>query len=239
MSPVSIVLALVITAAAAVLQGSVGLGFAMLSVPLLSLIDPQLAPTPQLIVALPLTVSVALREGHSIELRGFWWIIAGRIPGAFIGVALLAVATQRMLDVFIALVVLAAVALILRGFHVTRTPTAKFLAGTASGTTGVVASIGGPPIALLYSRAEARTIRSTLAAVFTIGVALSLTFRAASGHVSMTDLRVAAMLFPAVVVGYLISTAVKDRIPTSRARTAILVVSAIAAGALLVRAVLT
>ena len=61
MSLVDLTLALVITAIAAMLQGSVGLGFAMVSVPLLSLIDPRLAPVPQLLVSLPLALAMAWR----------------------------------------------------------------------------------------------------------------------------------------------------------------------------------
>ncbi len=232
------VLALVVTAGAATIQGTVGIGFAMVSVPILSLIDTGLAPVPQLLVVLPLTLSMALRERSSIDLHGFWWIIAGRVPGAIIGIALLAVATQRTLDVFIGAVVLAAVVVLATGVHVRRTRGTKFATGVASGTTGIVASIGGPASALLYSSAEARTIRPTIAAVFTIGISMSIAFRAVSGNVEAHDLVVAAVLFPAVVAGYLVSSAIKDRIPTARVRTAILVISAAAGIGLILRALL-
>ncbi len=239
MSIVVWALALVVTAAAAVVQGTVGVGFAMVSVPILSLIEPRLAPVPQLLIALPLAISMAWRERANIEIRGFWWIIAGRIPGAFAGVALLAVASGRTLDAFIGGVVLISVAMIATGIHVKRTRTAKFLAGAASGTTGVVASIGGPPVALLYSSAEARTVRSTLASVFTIGIFISAGFRWGSGNITGSDVRVAAVLLPAVIVGYLVSSVVKDKIPTAQVRIAILVISAAAAMALLARATFT
>jgi uncharacterized membrane protein YfcA len=208
----------------------------MVSVPLLSLIHPSLAPVPQLLVVLPLTVTMAWRERHAIDLHGFWWLLGGRIPGAFLGVALLSIATQRTLDVFIALTVLGAVVVIARGVHVKRTPVTKLAAGVASGTTGVVASIGGPPVALVYSSEDSDTIRSTLAAVFTIGALTSLTFRYASGTITWDDARVALVLFPAVIVGYLVSGFLKGRVDRSQVRAAILIVSGIAAIALLVRA---
>ena len=229
-------LAFAITAIAATFQGTVGVGFAMLSVPLLSLIDPSLTPAPQLLVALPLAVTMAWAERSAIDLRGFWWIIGGRIPGGLLGIALLAVASQTMLDVFISLVVLGAVAAIARGIHIRRTPATKLAAGVTSGTTGVVASIGGPPVALLYSSDDSDIIRSTLAAVFTIGLTTSIVFRYVSGNISMDDVRTALVLFPAVVIGYLISSVLKDRIPKERVRSAILIVSGLGAVALLVRA---
>jgi uncharacterized membrane protein YfcA len=236
MSLLAWAVALLITAIAASVQGTVGLGFAMVSVPLLSLIHPSLAPVPQLLVVLPLTVTMAWRERNAIDLHGFWWLIGGRIPGAFLGVALLSIATQRTLDVFIALTVLGAVVVIAMGVHVKRTPVTKLAAGVASGTTGVVASIGGPPVALVYSSEDSDTIRSTLAAVFTIGALTSLTFRYASGNITWDDARVALVLFPAVVVGYLVSGFLKGRVDRSQVRAAILIVSGIAAIALLVRA---
>jgi uncharacterized membrane protein YfcA len=239
MSIVAWIIALVITAIAASFQGTVGLGFAMISVPLLSLIHPSLAPVPQLLIALPLTVAMAWRERHAIDLHGFWWLIGGRIPGAFIGVGLLAVASQRALDVFIALVVLGAVGVIATGVHVKRTPASKLAAGVASGTTGVVAAIGGPPVALLYSNEDSDTIRATLAAVLTIGVLTSTTFRYFSGNISWDDVRVSFILLPAVLVGYLVSDLVKDRVDKRHVRGAILAVSGLAAAALLLRAIVS
>ena len=230
-------IALAITAGAAAVQGTVGVGFAMIAVPLLSLVNPDLAPVPQLLVILPITFVMAWREREAMDLKGVSWIIVGRFPGLALGIALLAVATQRTLDLFIGVVVLAAVIIVATGFHLRRAPTTKFAAGVTSGTTGVVASIGGPPVALLYSDQEAATVRATLAAVFTIGVSLSTTARVATGNVTAQDVRVALVLFPAVVAGYLVSVRYKDRIPEGTVRTAILIVSAIAAIALIGRAI--
>lgn len=230
-------IALAITAGAAAVQGTVGVGFAMIAVPLLSLVNPDLAPVPQLLVLLPMTFVMAWRERGAMDLRGVGWIIVGRFPGLALGVALLAVANERTLDLFIGVVVLTAVVIVATGFHVHRTSATKFAAGVASGTTGVVASIGGPPVALLYSDEDAATVRATLAAVLTIGVSLSTAARVATGNVSSMDVRVAVVLFPAVVAGYLVSLRYKDRIPARVVRTAILIVSAVAATALIGRAI--
>lgn len=230
-------IAMAITAGAAAIQGTVGVGFAMVAVPLLSLVNPDLAPVPQLLVILPITIAMAWREREAMDLRGVGWIIVGRFPGLALGVAMLAVATQRTLDMFIGVVVLVAVTVLATGFHIQRTSGTKFAAGVASGTTGVVVSIGGPPVALLYSNDEAATVRSTLAAVFAIGVSLSAAARLATGNMSMMDVHIALVLFPAAVAGYLVSVRYKDRVPAGTARAAILGVSAAAAVALIVRAI--
>lgn len=237
--PIAIwVLAVLITAGAAAIQGTVGVGFAMVSVPLLSLIHPDLAPVPQLILVIPLTLGMAFRERHAIDLKGVGWIIGGRLPGAILGVFLLGIATERALDALIGVIVLGAVAVIGTGYHIHRNTGTSLAAGVASGTTGVVSSIGGPPVALIYSRAEADMIRSTLAVVFTFGTFTSLTFRWLSGNVAITDLKVALVLMPAVIVGLLLSSRYNERIPKDVVRRGILIVCATSAVALLARALM-
>jgi uncharacterized membrane protein YfcA len=232
------VFAFLITAGAATIQGTVGVGFAMVSVPILSLAHPDLAPAPQLLMAFPLTIAMAFRERHAVDLTGVGWIVGGRIPGAFFGVFLLGIATERMLDMFIGLVVLGAVVVIGTGFRLKRNRVTKTLAGVASGTTGVVSAIGGPPVALLYSRDEADMIRSTMAVVFAFGTTTSTVFRWASGNVTMVDVRVALILVPAVLGGLWISARYNERIPQRVVRLGILVVCAGSASALIIRSIL-
>jgi len=213
--------ALVVTYFAATVQGIVGLGFAMVSVPILALIDPSFAPVPQLLMTLPLTMVMAWRERSHLSLAGVGWVITGRLPGAVIGVGLLAVATQAILQTTIAVLVLIAVAIIATGIHVRRTPATQFGAGLFSGISGLVASIGGPPLALLYTKDEGAVVRSNLAAVFVIGLSISILARLVSGNMTWADARVAAVLFPALVVGYLTSLALKDRWSTAAVRNGI------------------
>lgn len=237
MSAAALITALVVTFIAAAVQGVVGMGFAMVSVPILALINPSLAPVPQLLITLPLTVSMAWRERHHIQLSGVGWIIGGRIPGAVIGVGLLAVATQQTLDLAIALIVLGAVAIIASGFHMRRTPFSEFGAGLASGVSGFIASIGGPPLALLYTRDDGPTVRSNLAAIFTIGLLITIATRALTGNITLSDVRIAAILFPALVAGYVVSLRFKNRVSQEAVRSAILVLSLIGALGLIIRAI--
>jgi len=228
--------ALIVTFVAAAVQGVVGLGFAMVSVPILALIDPSLAPVPQLLITLPLTLSMAWRERAHLVLKGVGWVVAGRFPGAVIGVLLLGVATQQVLELSIAVLVIVAVVIIASGLHVSRTPVSEFGAGVFSGMSGLVASIGGPPLALLYTRDEGPVVRSNLASVFAIGITINITARVVSGNISWDDARVAAILFPALVLGYLVSGLIKDRLSQRLLRNSILVLSVVGAAGLLIRA---
>lgn len=237
MSSAALIFALVVTFIAAAIQGVVGLGFALVSVPILALIHPALAPVPQLLVTLPLTISMAWRERRHIDLSGVGWVIGGRVPGAIIGVAMLAIATQQALDLAIAAVVIGAVAIVSSGFRIGRTPASEFVAGLLSGISGLIASIGGPPLALPYSRDDGATVRSNLAVIFTIGLTMTIIARLLSRNISFEDVRIAAVLFPAVVGGYFASFRFKDRVSQPFVRGSILVLSLVGAAGLIVRAI--
>ena len=100
---------------------------------------------------------------------------------------------------------------------------------------GLVASIGGPPLALLYTRDEGAVVRSNLAAVFVVGLSISITARLVSGNMSWEDARVAVLLFPALVFGYLTSLVVKDRWSTGAVRNGILLLSVLGAVGLILQ----
>ncbi len=237
MSPLVWVVALVVTAISAAVQGMVGIGLGILSVPVLALLSPDLVPVPQLLLAFPVTMAMVWRERSAIELKGTGLIIGSRIPGSYLGVLLLGVASERLLNGFIAVTVLLAVLAMVLGVTLKRTTMTKLVTGTASGVAGVVASIGGPPVALLYSNDEADTIRSTLSAIFFFGLITSTVFRWWSGHLVMHDLKVTLILLPAVLLGLWASFHLKNRVSKEGVRYGILTVCAIAATVLLIKSI--
>jgi uncharacterized membrane protein YfcA len=235
-SLIELVAGLVITAAGAVVQGTIGLGFAVVSVPLLSLINPIMAPVPQLLLAAPLSMSMAWRERSDIHARGAVFLMLGRIPGALLGLALLAVATQTTLDIGIALSVLVAVMILGAGLTVARNPATEFGTGIIAGTMGMVASIGGPAAALLFKDERGPVVRATLAAFFSFGLVITIIGRVLAGRITGDDVTIALLLSPGMVAGYLASSRLKSRIDAGAVRPAILVIASLAAIGLLIRA---
>ena len=230
--------AFVITFIAATLQSTVGFGFALLSVPLLSLLNPIFAPVPQLIVVLPLTIAMVVREWGAVEPRSTVWIFAGRIPGAFLGVALLKLLSTPALDVLMSFMVLIGVALVVGSATFRRTPWSEFAAGTASGTMGMVSAIGGPPVALLYRNDTGPTVRANLGLVFAIGVCITITVRTGAGEVSLNEVAVGLALLPAVLMGLRASRGLLPRVEGTGLRNAIVIIAGAAALMLFVRGVL-
>ena len=233
-----LVAALVVIAVSASLQASIGFGFNILAVPLLALIDPDLTPIPTMIMGLPLTTMVYRREREHADLKDFNWIIAGRIPGAFLGAMLLAAVSRRILDGLIAGIVLGAVVIIGAGITIKRTRASKFAVGLVSGTTGASSAIGGPPLALLYHRERGPVLRSSLALVFFIGQLINLFALGVTGQLSIRPVQLAFVLMPAMFFGYWTSRFFTSRVEGAPLRIGVLVVSAAAGLVLLARTIL-
>lgn len=243
--PGALLPAMLITAVAAALQGTVGFGFGLVSVPLLAMLDPMLSPVPQMLLAFPLTVSMAWSERRGIDWTGFGAIVLGRLPGAALGIGLVSSFDRAGLELLIAVIIGAAVLISLSG---RRRPGAadeapappstgqRFAAGLASGTCSYVAGIGGPPIGLLYRDASGPTLRGTLAAVFVIGLSITLVSRTTAGHIAIDDLRVAVVLSPFMALGLASSRLLRPWVEGPRLRRAVLALSGAAAVMLAARA---
>ena len=93
-------------------------------------------------------------------------------------------------------------------------------------------------MALLYQSEPGKNLRADLSAYFTVGGALSLAGVVAIGRFGMHELGWTLLLLPSVLVGYGLShhgAAVLDR---GRTRRAVLAVSTMAAGAVILRELL-
>jgi uncharacterized membrane protein YfcA len=230
--------AFIVSFIAAALHSTVGFGFALLSVPLLSLLNPLFAPVPQLLVVFPLTLAIVFRERHAVDVRSTLWIFGGRVPGALIGVALLKLLSTAALDVLMSLMVFIGVVIVVGRGTFRRTPAREFGAGVASGTMAMVSAIGGPPIALLYRNDTGPTVRANLGLVFAVGLTITISVRSAAGEVSWDEVVIGAALLPAVWLGLRASRGLIPRVDGPRLRNAIVIVAGGAAMLLLARGVL-
>lgn len=222
---------------AALVQGCIGFGMALLTTPVLALVDPAFVPVPLLLVNLPLSTLVAVRERGAVDRAALPFALAGRVVGTAAGTLVVAAVSTDTLQVVVALVVLAAVAVSARGPAVVPGPRTLVAAGFASGVTGTTAALGGPPIALLYRDAPGARLRSTLAVYFLVGSTLSLGGLALAGLVTRHTLALAAALVPGTLVGFALSSAVAPHVDRRGLRGIVLATSGISAVVLLATAV--
>ncbi len=225
-----------VTFLGALLQGTIGFGYAVLSVPVLALVDGRLVPVPQMISALPLTLLAAWHERSHVDLKQVTWILVGRIPGIALGMGLLFVATQRALDLFIGGVVLLGVVILSTPIRLRRSPWVDLAVGAFSTVTGYVSAIGGPPVALLFRDARGPELRSTLGTLFAFGVVMTLSARSLSGQMTRFDLFLGLALTPVVILAMSLSRRLHGVVEGKALAMSILATSALAAVSLIVRA---
>jgi uncharacterized protein len=216
-------------------QGSTGVGFALILAPVMSLLAPELLPVCLLVLMIPLNFFVLWRERGHVDRPGAGWISTGRIAGAAGGLGVLAVLSPGQLSVFVGLATAGAAlaSLLMPAFSPSRP--AYLAAGLVTGITETATGIGGPPLALVYQHASPPRSRSTIAFCFLLGEIISLGLLAATGAVKTMHLTASLALLPALIVGGLLSQAVHHRIQTRFLRQFVIVFALVSGVLLLLR----
>jgi uncharacterized membrane protein YfcA len=135
-------------------------------------------------------------------------------------------------------IVLAAVAISLSGWHVRPTTPTLVGAGMMSGVMGTLTSVGGPPMALVYQREEAAKLRSTLAGFFVFGASLAVLALVVSGELSKRQVVDGFVLLPGLLVGLGLSRLLRPYLDRGWTRAAVLALSTVTATALVVGALI-
>jgi uncharacterized protein len=220
---------------ASALQASVGIGLALLAVPLLALLEPRLVPGPMLLAGSLLALSCAYREWHAVDTTDFSLSLLGLAAGTLVGAfALSAINTTHLAKVF-AVFVLVAVGLSVAGLRVRPTRPALLIGGGLAGVMGTMAGIHGPPIALVFQNARPEQARAMLGAFFFVAYVGSVAALTAFGLFGVFQLKLAAGLLPGVVVGVFVAPLFLRFVNTPRLRVAILAISTVSALFLLVK----
>jgi uncharacterized membrane protein YfcA len=113
------------------------------------------------------------------------------------------------------------------------------LAGLASGAGGTAASVGGPPIAMLYQDAAGPRVRGTLSGYFVLGSVTSIIALAAAGQVTGGSLASTAILTPFLLVGFALSGPARQVLDNGWTQRAVLAVAAASAALLIGRVLLS
>lgn len=215
--------------AGAALQGSIGFGMALLASPILILVDQGFIPVPYMLASLWLSVSVVLRERQAIDLKGIQWAVVGRIPGTLLAGWLLVIAPKDIMVLVFGALVLVAVLISAVGKKFPPVRTNLVGAGFLSGIMGTIATIGGPPMAIVYQDSESPTLRTTLSGYFIFGglfTAVTLFFM---GQVGWREVWLAVALLPGIFLGYLLSSKLLPYIRKEHTRTGVLVLATVSA----------
>jgi uncharacterized membrane protein YfcA len=235
-TPVEIAVALVLAVVGATVQGSIGFGLAVVSAPILLLMNPVWVPGPMLLAAAVLVMLIAHRNRRDIVAGDVALGTIGRILGTLPAAYAVSVLPAHAYDILFSLLILLGVLLSAAGWHIAATPVNIITAATLSGFTGTVSSVGGPPMALVYQHEKGPRVRGTMSAIFIVGTLISVAGLWWAGRFGMVELLLGLILMPGVLVGFALSHYTAPRIDRAHTRPAILAVSALSAVVILLRA---
>jgi uncharacterized protein len=213
--------------AAATLQATTGLGFALVLGPaVFALLEP--VPAVVVLTILGVALNVLVLAGERRRPRVAWAevgpILAAAAPGAVVGVLVLRALPQPALQLAVGLAVVGAALLRLRTRRAAAPagpgdPRARLALGFASGTLTTSAGVNGPPIALWLARRGLRPaeVRDSLSAAF-LGLGLIGAVALAplvAGGVDVDPAAVAAAL-ACVVAGHAVGSRAFARVEAER-----------------------
>nr|WP_310278486.1 sulfite exporter TauE/SafE family protein [Haloactinomyces albus] len=218
----ALAVAAVAVTVASFVQGTTGLGFALILAPVIGILQPNLLPVFLLMLMIPLNAYIAWRERGSLDTSGAGWVTGGRFVGTFGGLWVLAVIPMGKLNLLIGTATVLAVLITLLAPAFTPGRRAFVTAGAITGVAETATGVGGPPLALVYQHRPAPVLRSTVAICFVAGEVISLSLLLATGTVQAQQLRSAALLLPALVVGAVLSRYVHHRLDGAWMRRVVL-----------------
>ncbi len=222
----------------ALVQGAVGLGLGLVSAPVITLVDQRLMPGTMLWLAAFYPFLTLAHEGRQADWRGLGWAFTGRVPGTVVGVGVVSYVSAGLLGLLVGIMVLVAVFLTWRVFALPRRRPVLAGMGVVSGVAGTATSIGGPPLALVYTDVSGPRLRATMAAYFVGGGLLSLGGLALSHELTRREGLWALGLAPFLVLGFGLAGPVRRHVDAGRTRSAVLVVCACSGLALVLRSLI-
>jgi uncharacterized protein len=223
-------------AVAALVQGAIGVGFALIVAPVAALLAPELLPGSLLILMLPLNAWIAWRERLHFDFVRAGWITMGRAAGTFAGLWVLTAVSTTTLNLVVGVTtIIAAIATMFAPHFSPGRPT--FVgAGIITGITETATGIGGPPLALVYQHYPAASLRATIALCFLIGELFSLAVLVFDRRVSITQLDNALLSLPALALGLVASHWAAKSISPSFMRNALLAFATVSGVVLVIQA---
>jgi uncharacterized membrane protein YfcA len=221
------------------IRGYSGFGFALASVPVLTLaFTPAQAVPAVLPIEVLLGVTTIPQQRSHIDWNVIRWLVLGTMIGTPIGLAVLASLPPNVMRLVVGAAVLAAVAVIWQRPALPNMlrPVSLWGAGFTSGLLNGGTAMSGPPVilALLSSGLSPFVTRACLMMFIAISATWAASVAAASGLYGANALAVTVVMIPAAAVGGWAGTVVFDRFAHAQYRTAsfgiLIAITAIAAG---------
>ena len=220
------------------LQGVSGFGSALLAMPLLVLVvDVREAVTLSLLNGLIINLFMSLQLKSHLDWRKIMPLIAGCVPGIYVGVSILKNVEQSYIKCSLGILIVAYALYCLLGRVKPRGISQgwAYVAGFATGTIGSAFSAGGPP-SIIYTTLtgwKKDEIKATLAALFFFTTILAIAAHYLSGLTTSHVMRMYGVTALPVLAGVFLGAQFSKRI-TTKAYLTIIYYLLIALGTMMV-----
>lgn len=222
----------------AFVQSSIGFGIAVVSAPVIVVVEPALMPVSLMVCAIFLPCVQLASGPREVSWRPLGWSLAARLLATPIGVLIVAATSTDAIALIVGVLILITVAVSVRAVDVRPTRGSMLVAGAISGVSGTAASIGGPFMALAMQHEPPHRLRSTLAVFFIGGTSVSLVGLALAGQVSAEQLQAGLTWWPFVVAGHLAAGPVRSRLDAGALRRVVLAFCVVASLGVIIRTLL-
>jgi uncharacterized membrane protein YfcA len=202
----TLVIAILIVAAAGAISGLAGFGFGLVSVPpLLLIFDPPTVVILVKVLALATSWLILLDSWREIRWRTLAEILPTALLGQILGIILLRDLDTAALKLLASAVVVGFALLVLRGITITGTNrrAAGLAAGGVSGILSTSTGLSGPPIVFLFTLRHypVTAFRATTVTYFVIIDLVSLPALFAQGIVDRDTVWAVLILSPSAFIG--------------------------------------
>ena len=228
MTDTALAAAIIITCGAAATQSLTGFGFALVMVPLLSLVwDVKSAVVTSTLVGTATLLPLLFEVRRHVQIPRVAPLLVGSFAGIPAGIWLLGWIDAQALEILVGVVVIASSLLLYLVPGLGRTPAStvpSLLVGALSGVLRASTSMGGPP-AVLYligSTKEVEAFRGTLLAFALPTSLVTIAGLAVVGRVTPDILQTGAITLPALVAGLVVGARVRAVVRQEVFRTIVL-----------------
>ncbi len=222
---------------ASCVQTTSGLGFALVAIPLLAVINVDFVPGPPLFISMFLYIVMYLKEREGVKNTEIYMLIPSLIIGVLCGVIILNYFPAERLSILFAGIILLSVLFTLISKPILLSKTILCVAGYGAGIMGSISGIPGPPLAIVYQYENIKKMRATLALMFVIVSATSLVALSYIGRFGIEGTMLAVMLAPGLISGYFFANKYGRLISDANVRLLVLFIASVSAFVLLVKSI--
>lgn len=212
---------------AAIMQIIAGFGFALLGLPLMTLvIDPKIAVVVTALTGVLVTSWQAIRSRADADRVLVRRLTTAAYVGMPFGLLVFIEVNDDVLRLLLGIAVLLAVVMLALRLNMHHAgPRFDYAAGFVSGVLNTSLSTNGPPLvfSLQARQLSAVTFRATITMVFALSNILGLSLFVASGRVTRDGLVASAITIPAMILGQAIGFPLRKHVHGERFRYLVLV----------------